>query len=330
MKEQIYTATKGMAMGIAEVIPGVSGGTIAFITGIYQRLLAAINSINFSLIGIYKKDGFKGVWQAIDGTFLISLFIGMGLGIVGGIFAVAKLLETHPEPLWGFFFGLILASVIVLRKEITNLNINAIIAFILGIVVAVVITSLTPTEGSTSLFYVFICGAIAICALMLPGISGSFMLLILGMYTFIITTLKNVLVFQAMSDIIIIATFALGCLTGVISFSRVLTWLFKKFPQITMATMIGFLVGSVYKIWPWRNITSIADKKTGKITSISDYSIFNSLDKDSYKVLGEKMVLPNDYLMSTPKTLLTLSCIILGFILILMIDKFTDSTKTTK
>jgi putative membrane protein len=325
MREQINTAAKGMAMGIAEVIPGVSGGTIAFITGIYQRLLSAINSINLSLISLFKKDGFKGVWQAIDGTFLFSLFIGMGMGIVGGIFTVAKLLETHPEPLWGFFFGLILASVLVLRKEITNLNINALVAFLLGIVVAVMITTLTPKEGSTSLFYVFICGAIAICALMLPGISGSFMLLILGMYTFIITTLKNVLVYQSMSDILVIAVFAVGCLTGVMSFSRVLTWLFKKFPELTMATMIGFLVGSVYKIWPWRNITSIADKQTGKITGISDYSIFNTLNKDTYKIIGERMVLPQDYLMAPPKTLLTLGCIIAGFMLILLIDKYTGS-----
>lgn len=320
--EQLSITAKGMAMGLAEVIPGVSGGTIAFITGIYQRLLAAINSINPALIQTYKKEGLKGVWKAVDGKFLLSLFIGMGIGLVIGILTVAKLLETHPEPLWGFFFGLILASVLVLRKEIKNFNLIILTAFVSGVAVAIVITSLTPTEGSTALPYVFISGLLAICALMLPGISGSFILLILGMYTIIIPTVKNVLVTQASSDMILVSVFALGCLTGVMTFSRILSWLFHKFPQYTMATMVGFLLGSVYKIWPWRNITSITDKLTGRIISISDYSLFSTLDKADYKILTEKLVLPSDYLMASPKTAITLLSILSGFILILMIDRY--------
>jgi putative membrane protein len=322
MKEYILTATKGMAMGIAEVIPGVSGGTIAFITGIYQRLLGAINTFNFTLVKTFKEEGFKGVWTKIDGNFLLSLFLGMGIGLIGGIFVVTKLMETHPEPLWGFFFGLIIASVIILRKEITTFNPQIIGALIGGILIAVIITSLTPTEGSTSLPYVFISGFFAICALMLPGISGSFILLIMGMYTIIIPTLKNVLVAFQSSDIIVIAVFALGCLAGVLSFSRVLTWLFKNYHELTMATMIGFLIGSVYKIWPWRNVSSIADKETGEVIKNIDINVLAGMDKETYKILSEQMVLPYDYLMGSPKTLLTIISLITGFVIILLIEKF--------
>ncbi len=325
MKEYIQTAAKGMAMGIAEVIPGVSGGTIAFITGIYQQLLSAINAFNFSLISTFKQDGIKGVWTKIDGNFLISLFFGMAIGLIGGIFVVTKLMETHPEPLWGFFFGLIIASVIVLRKEIKVYSLPILGAFIGGVLIAILITSLTPTEGNTSLPYVFISGFFAICALMLPGISGSFILLIMGMYTIIIPTLKNVLVAFQMSDITIIAVFAAGCLVGVLSFSRVLTWLFNHYQELTMATMIGFLVGSVYKIWPWRNVTSIADKESGVITNNIDIALLTSMDKETYKIMSEKMVLPIDYLMGSPKTILTIVSMIIGFIVILLIDKFNQS-----
>ncbi|HMP30583.1 MAG TPA: DUF368 domain-containing protein, partial [Saprospiraceae bacterium] len=157
-------------MGIAEVIPGVSGGTIAFITGIYQRLLQAINAINFSLVATFKKGGFHSVWNAIDGTFLVSLFAGMAVGVIGGIFTVARLLHTHPEPLWGFFFGLIIASILILRKEVKKVNFQVTALFALGAAFALLITNLTPTEGSTSLPYVFMSGLFAICALMLPGI----------------------------------------------------------------------------------------------------------------------------------------------------------------
>lgn len=327
MKEQILTALKGMGMGIAEVIPGVSGGTIAFITGIYQRLLSAINSFNFSLIGIWKKEGFSGVWKAIDGIFLVSLIIGMGAGLIGGIFVITDLMETHPEPLWGFFFGLVLASVWVLRKEVHEINLKNISFFILGIIIAVVITSLTPVEGSKNLPYVYISGVFAICALMLPGISGSFILLIMGMYTIIIPTLKNVLVSFNSSDIIIIIVFALGCLTGIVSFSRVLTWLFKHKPVVTMATMLGFLVGSVYKIWPWRNITSIADKETGSITRISEIAQLSSLKKDDYKIISEQLVLPPDYIMSSPKTTLTIISLVTGFLFILVLDYFSEKNE---
>ena len=329
MREQILTALKGMAMGIAEVIPGVSGGTIAFITGIYQRLLSAINSFNFSLISIWNKEGISGVWKAIDGTFLVSLFAGMGLGLIGGIFVITDLMETHPEPLWGFFFGLVLASAWVLRKEIKELNVRNFSFFVLGVIIAVTITSLTPVEGTKALPYVYISGVFAICALMLPGISGSFILLIMGMYTIIIPTLKNVMTEQNGNDILIIAVFALGCLTGVLSFSRVLAWLFKTSPTLTMATMIGFLVGSVYKIWPWRNLTVIADKETGLFSDVTDYTKLIAMDKEEYKIISEKLVMPADYLMSSPKVWITVISLITGFVIILVLDHFSkeDTTK---
>jgi putative membrane protein len=327
MKEQILTALKGLGMGIAEVIPGVSGGTIAFITGIYQRLLSAINSFNFSLIDTWKSEGIGGVWKSIDGTFLLSLFIGMGIGLTGGIFVITDLMETHPEPLWGFFFGLVVASVWVLRTEVHELNVKNVSFFILGIIIAVIITSLTPVEGSKNLPYVYMSGIFAICALMLPGISGSFILLIMGMYTIIIPTLKKVLVNFNSGDIIIIMVFALGCLTGVASFSRVLTWLFKKQHVVTMATMLGFLVGSVYKIWPWRNVTSIADKETGLITRVIDFDQLSTMSKDEYKIISEQLVFPAEYMMSTPKTVITVVALVTGFLFILSLDYFSKKSE---
>lgn len=327
MNEKISISLKGFAMGIAEVIPGVSGGTIAFITGIYHRLLSAIGHFDLELIRSLKQDGFGKTWQKVDGTFLASLLGGMAIGIVFGIFTITHLMETHPEPLWGFFFGLIIASAVVLFKELKRVTLPVIIALIAGAIVAYIITIVSPTEGNTNLFYVYISGAIAICALMLPGISGSFVLLLMGMYTIIIPTLKSVLTTFDGGDILICAVFALGCLTGLLSFAKVLSWLFDNYNQITFAAMIGFLIGSLNKIWPWRNVTQIADKESGAISSVTDYQQLLSLDKETYKVLAERNVWPNDYLMHEPRTVLTIIAILLGLGVVLLITKLDTTSK---
>lgn len=322
----VFNALKGAAMGIAEVIPGVSGGTIAFISGIYERLLQAIKSFNFSLIPTFKKEGVRGVWRAIDGVFLFSLLGGMALGLLFGLMVITHFMETHPEPLWGFFFGLILASIFIMMKEIKQWKIVW-TALLAGAITAFVITVVSPAEGNTSLWYVFVSGMLAICALMLPGISGSFILLLLGMYAYIIHTLKDLLISPDLTKLIVIAVFGLGCIIGLTGFSRVLTWLFKNYQQWTLAAMVGFLFGSLNKIWPWRNTTAIADKETGLIREIDQVSALSNLDKSTYKIVSEQNVLPHDYMMADPKTWLTIFACIFGLAIVLVISRLNTSNQ---
>jgi putative membrane protein len=247
-------ALKGMAMGIAEVIPGVSGGTIAFITGIYEKLINTIKAFSPALILVFKKAGVKGVWTTINGNFLTTLLIGMAAGVVLGVFGVTHILETYPQLLWAFFFGLIIASSIYIGKQVEKWDIVAIISLILGIAVAYYITVASPAQGNEALWFVFISGMIAISALILPGISGSFILLLMGMYTFIIPTVKSALSTFDTQSLIIVGVFGMGCLVGLATFSRVLSWTFKNYRNPTLALLTGFMIGSLNKLWPWRNV----------------------------------------------------------------------------
>jgi putative membrane protein len=256
---------KGMAMGIAEVIPGVSGGTIAFITGIYERLINAIKVVlNPAIIRTLRKEGLKATWQKADGTFLLFLILGMVTGLVGGIFTITHLLETYPTLVWGFFFGLIAASIIYVGKQVKTWNWVSVLALIIGTVVAYYITVLNPGQGNESLPFVFLSGALAICALILPGISGSFILLLLGMYTIIIPTVKDALKTFQMESLIVTGVFGLGCLLGLALFSRLLSWTFARYHDQTMAVLTGFMLGSLNKIWPWRNVLEYRTNSKGE------------------------------------------------------------------
>jgi putative membrane protein len=256
---------KGMAMGMAEVIPGVSGGTIAFITGIYERLINAIKVVlNPGIIGTLRKEGLKAAWQKSDGTFLLFLIGGMVTGLVGGIFTITHLLETYPTLVWGFFFGLIAASIIYVGKQVKKWNWVTMLALIVGTVVAYYITIVNPGQGSESLPFVFLSGALAICALILPGISGSFILLLLGMYTIIIPTVKDALKTFQTESLIITGVFGLGCLVGLALFSRLLSWTFARYHDQTMAVLTGFMLGSLNKIWPWRNVLEYRTNSKGE------------------------------------------------------------------
>jgi putative membrane protein len=322
MNEILTNAMKGAAMGIAEVIPGVSGGTIAFITGIYERILNGIKNINLELINTWRKEGFAAFWKQLDGTFLISLLGGMGLGLIFGIFTITSLLETHPEPLWGFFFGLIIASCIILRKEILYWKLSNYLMLIAGAAIAYAITVISPAEGSTNLVYVFFSAVLAICALILPGISGSFILLLLGMYSIVIPTVKHFLSTFDIADLAIIVTFGAGCITGLLLFSRAVTWLFSKYKFETFAMMIGFMIGSLNKIWPWRNVDKLSIKESGEIQTVSDYSSFLSLDRESYKILKEINVLPSQYELGDPKVPMTIIAVVVGFAIVIFISKY--------
>lgn len=249
LKDYILLSLKGLAMGAADVVPGVSGGTIAFITGIYEELLETINSVNLSALKKLKTEGLKGFWKHINGNFLVALFLGIGISIVSLAKLITYLLEHHSILLWSFFFGLILSSVYLVGKTVKKWNVGKIIGLLIGAAIAFYITILPPMENPNALWFVFLSGAIAICAMILPGISGSFILLLLGSYEMVLGAIKD-------AKLSVIAVFAVGCVTGLLSFSKLLNWMFKKYHDLTIAILTGFLVGSLNKIWPWKETIS--------------------------------------------------------------------------
>ena len=246
LKEYALISLRGIAMGAADVVPGVSGGTIAFITGIYEELLETISGFNLGLVKTLREEGVKTAWQKANLNFLIALIGGIFLAVISLSHLISYLLENHTEMLWAFFFGLVLASVFFVGRQVKEWGVSKIISFIIGTGIAVFVTSLPPMAGSDSTLFLFVSGAIAICAMILPGISGSFILLILGSYTVVINAIKSF-------EISKIAVFLGGCVIGLLSFSRLLNWMYKKHHDITVSLLTGFLLGSLQKLWPWQN-----------------------------------------------------------------------------
>ena len=234
-------------MGVAELVPGVSGGTIAFVTGIYEEFISSINNVNLATFKTLQKEGFNPFWKKLNGTFLVTLFLGMAISIFTLSELIGGLLENKPIPTWAFFFGLVLASVIFVAKAIKKWNLVSIILFILGTVIAFYITTLPPSSSIETLPFLFLSGAVAVCAMVLPGISGSFILVLLGSYKTILDALND-------KDFKIIITVALGAIFGVLSFARLLKWMFVHYKDITLALLTGFILGSLNKIWPWKKI----------------------------------------------------------------------------
>lgn len=238
---------KGIAMGAADVVPGVSGGTIAFISGIYEELITSINNINLSLFQNLKKEGIKVAWNKLNGNFLLALFIGIFISLFSLATAVSWLLENEPVSLWSFFFGLVTASIFFVGKAIEKWNVVTIVMLLCGTSIAFFITTLPPNENIDSLAYLFLSGAIAVCAMILPGISGAFILVLLGSYKTILEAVHE-------KDIKIVATVALGAIFGLLSFARLLKWMFKNYKNATLAVLTGFILGSLPKIWPWKKV----------------------------------------------------------------------------
>lgn len=238
-------AFKGICMGAADVIPGVSGGTIAFIMGIYGELLDSIKSVNGEAFKLLLKGKISAFWKHINGTFLASLFTG----ILISVFSIAKLmkylLEFHPVPLWSFFFGLILASAIYILKGLDKWSIRNIISLLVGVAIGAFICLASPGQTPDALWFIFLSGAIAICAMILPGISGSFILLLLGKYAFVMEAVSTL-------NIPVLVVFAVGACIGIVCFSHFLSWLLKKFYMLTIALLSGFMIGSLLKVWPWK------------------------------------------------------------------------------
>lgn len=245
-----------MSMGAADVVPGVSGGSIALIAGIYQKLLDSIKSIDKTALGFLLKFELKELWNHINGSFLITLFAG----ILTSIFSLSKvityLMDNHPIPLWSFFCGLIIISAVIILRDIKRWNFGVILSLLIGTVAAYWVTGLPPTTTPDTLWFTFVAGAIAICAMILPGISGSFLLLVMGQYERIIGAVND-------RDLLTIGLFGAGCIVGLLSFSRLISWLLKNYHSITIAVLSGFMLGSLNKIWPWKEVLSYRMSSSG-------------------------------------------------------------------
>ncbi|WP_100616118.1 DUF368 domain-containing protein [Confluentibacter citreus] len=243
--DYLIITLKGLAMGAADAIPGISGGTIAFISGIYEELIATISNIKPSLFKTLLKEGIATFWKEANGNFVMALLSGIVISYISFMKLAKYLLEYHPVLIWSFFFGLIVASIYFVGKQITEWKAFTIIALIIGACIAFYISILPVMAANDSLLFLFFAGAIAICAMILPGISGSFILIILGAYKTISDAIHDI-------DIKKLLIFIAGAVVGLLSFSHALKWLFKNYHNVTLALLTGFIFGSLNKVWPWK------------------------------------------------------------------------------
>ena len=303
--DYLIISLKGMAMGAADVVPGVSGGTIAFISGIYEELIGTLNNINFSLLKHLKTEGLKSTWNKANGPFLLALLSGVFVSIVSLAKGVEWFLEHHPILLWSFFFGLVLASIVYVGKQIktTAKDFKLFLAMAIGAVVAYLITTINPSETTDTNLFLFFAGALAICAMILPGVSGAFVLVIIGAYGPVLEALNN----RDFKTILIIAA---GAVLGLLSFSKLLKWLFEKYHRITLAVITGFMIGSLNKIWPWKVALTFRTNSKGIEVPLNEESIspFN-FDGD-------------------PQLLQAIGLMVLGILIILILEKISIKKNT--
>lgn len=295
--DYLLITLKGMAMGAADVVPGVSGGTIAFISGIYDELLDSINAINFTLIKTLRKEGFKRVWDVINGNFLLALVVGIAISVLSLAKLLSLLLEEQPILVWSFFFGLVLASILYVGKQISKWNLGVIFTLLLGIFIAYFITQIQPAAGaSPTAFYLILSGALAICAMILPGISGAFILVLLGVYQIVLTAVHQ----RELDKILLIG---IGAIVGLLTFSRVLKYVLEKFRNSTLALLTGFIIGALNKIWPWKEVLETLQIEDKIIT------------------LKERSVLPSNY-TGENQLFYAISLATVGFLLILLLERW--------
>ncbi len=295
LKQYVVISLKGVAMGAADVVPGVSGGTIAFISGIYEELISSINQVNLKSVKLLKTEGFASMWKAINGNFLISLLLGIAISVITLAKIIRHLLETQPILIWSFFFGLVLASIFYVGKQITRWNFGSVFLLLLGAFIAYFITTLTPQNAAISYSYLFLSGALAICAMILPGISGSYILLLLGVYKPVLDAIHD-------KDFKILGILMAGAVVGLLSFSRLLKWLFDHYQNLTLAALTGFIIGSLNKIWPWKFILK-SEMIDGKL-----------------KILQEKSVSPWNF-EGDNQILFALVLAAIGFLFIIFLEK---------
>ena len=269
---------RGLLMGAADIVPGVSGGTVAFITGIYDQLLDSLRAVDLAFLGKLSRLDIAGAWQHINGRFLLALLLGIATSIFSLAQLVSWVLEHHPVPLWAFFFGLILASALVLLREVDNWSVPKVLCLLSAGAVAVCIALSPVMSLEMGLAGVFLAGFLAVCAMILPGISGSFILVLLGMYSTTLVALKSL-------DLVFILVFVIGAGCGLLCFSRLLHWLLHRFHQGTMAVLTGFLFGSLLVVWPWKRVLEWVEGSHGQLkpaqqfpVSPLDYQIYTGQD----------------------------------------------------
>lgn len=293
-------------MGAADVVPGVSGGTIAFITGIYDTLLESIRRINPRLLSIWKREGTKAAFNHINGFFLITLFSGIAVSIATLAKLITWLLNTHPIPIWSFFFGLILVSVYHIVRQVEKRDAIRFITLLVGVAFAYSITVLKPLHMEPTMVNTLIAGSIAICAMILPGISGSFILLLIGMYTPVLAAVKG---FQ----VDILALFLAGCVIGLLTFSHLLSWLLRHFRDATLMFLTGLMIGTLPKIWPWKETLTWRTNSKGEQVPLLQHN----LTPFEY-----------EHITSQPSQLVIAIIMMLAAIaLVLSLEKFADSSK---
>jgi putative membrane protein len=297
---------KGIVMGAADVVPGVSGGTIAFITGIYQRLLDALKTLHPVTLNVLLQQGFLAFWTAIDGRFLLTLFAGIVLSIVSLAKLIHFALDTYPIAVWSFFFGLVLASIVYLIRQVTQWRWQELVAIVLGTAIAVTISLLRPAQLPDTWWMMMLSGFIAICAMILPGISGSFILLLMGMYRVFIEALNTL-------DVVLLASFGVGCVAGLIIFSHILSFLLRQYASLMLALLTGFLLGSLNVLWPWKQVLETMVDRHGEIVPLVQENISPLVYAE---LVGENAQLWIAILIA-----------FVGFLIVFVLEKFAQQEK---
>lgn len=309
MQFDIRVFLKGMLMGAADIVPGVSGGTIAFITGIYERLIFALKEVLPAFWQLLKDRKLAVFWHRVDAFFLLTLFLGIVSSVALFAKLISYLLVFQPVLIWSFFFGLIVASVWVVGRQISQWGVTRFMCLVAGLVIAWGVTAVAPIQLTPGYEVAFISGAIAICAMILPGISGSFILVILGTYAFILEALKSL-------DLIVVGLFMLGCVVGLLSIANVLAWAFKRFEDITLALLTGFMIGALNKVWPWKEVLSYRVNSKGEQVPLLEQSVMPSYYEE---VLG----LPS-------QTYIAFGMALLAMILVIGISSMAPKNETTE
>lgn len=307
---------KGLAMGAADVVPGVSGGTIAFISGIYEELIQTIHQLDLGIFKVWKKEGFKTAWKQYNLSFLLALFGGVFISILSLAKLISYLLVAHPIMLWSFFFGLIVASIIIVGKQIAKWNVKTILAILIAAVVSYYITIADPIGSPENTWFLFVAGFIAIIAMILPGISGSFILLLLGAYSGVIGTITGFVegvtsaewgaAFDAFVKLLV---FAMGAVIGLKVFSRALNWMFTHHKNLILAVLTGFMIGALNKIWPWKEVLQYRTNHSGEQVPFLEASI-----------------LPSEY-QGDPQILYAVIFAVVGFLLIILLERLAAGKK---
>ena len=270
LKDYLLITVKGACMGAADVIPGVSGGTIAFIMGIYDEFVGSIARIDTEAVKMLLSGRIRDFWKHINGNFLVSIICGIGLSVIALAGLMQMLLSDYPIQTWAFFFGLIVASSIFILRGISGWKLREMLLVIGGVILGVTVCTLSPTQTPDALWFIFLSGAIAICAMILPGISGSFILLILGKYEYIMGVITGLFSGNFASNFLILCVFLIGAVVGILGFSKFLNWLLARWNKETLIVLAGFIIGSLVKVWPWSNPAAIVTSQFPELAPIAE------------------------------------------------------------